>query len=120
MAKGSTMPNVNFPVQSENNPRHVRRDGFRIRWHEFAITQVGPSVSGKSCNTTDPGVDFSFNLDSALTQCRRVRHPCVRLSPLSLTCAHSRAMCSADMIKRFNRLLSPLVLSYLTHSVNHP
>ncbi|KAF9650097.1 hypothetical protein BDM02DRAFT_1539621 [Thelephora ganbajun] len=34
------------------------------------IIQVGPSVSGKSCNTTDPGVDFSFNLDSALTQCR--------------------------------------------------
>jgi hypothetical protein len=34
------------------------------------VTQVGPSVSGKSCNTSDPGVAFSFNLDSALTQCR--------------------------------------------------
>ena len=34
------------------------------------ITQVGPSLSGMSCNTTDPGVDFFFNLDTALTQCR--------------------------------------------------
>jgi hypothetical protein len=34
------------------------------------ITQVEPSVSGKLCNTTDPGVDFTFQLNSALTQCR--------------------------------------------------
>ncbi|KAF9787260.1 hypothetical protein BJ322DRAFT_1107323 [Thelephora terrestris] len=34
------------------------------------ILEVGPSVSGNNCNTTDPGVDFFFNLDSALTQCR--------------------------------------------------
>ncbi|KAK1229656.1 hypothetical protein PQX77_007218 [Marasmius sp. AFHP31] len=26
---------------------------------------------GGSCNTTDPGVDFTFELNSALTQCRR-------------------------------------------------
>ena len=38
------------------------------------ITQVGPSLTGKSCNTTDPGVDFFFSLDSALTQCRLVYH----------------------------------------------
>ena len=33
------------------------------------VTQVGPSVSGNTCNTTDPGVDFFFNLNSALIQC---------------------------------------------------
>ena len=48
------------------------------------VTQVGPSVSGKSCNTTDPGVDFSFNLDSALTQCRQVLHSYVDFIPIWL------------------------------------
>lgn len=49
------------------------------------VTEVGPSVSGNSCNTTDPGVDFAFNLDSALTQCRQVRNPYM--------CRHSCLTC---------------------------
>lgn len=31
---------------------------------------VGSSVSGASCNTTDRGVDFTFEANSALQQCR--------------------------------------------------
>ena len=31
---------------------------------------VGSSVSGISCNTTDNGVDFTFEANSALQQCR--------------------------------------------------
>ncbi|KAH8099403.1 hypothetical protein BXZ70DRAFT_1009212 [Cristinia sonorae] len=34
------------------------------------VMEVGAALQGDSCNTTDPGVDFFFRLDSALTQCR--------------------------------------------------
>ena len=34
------------------------------------LLTVGDTVSGNNCNTTDPGVDFFFNLDSPLVQCR--------------------------------------------------
>ncbi|THV07711.1 hypothetical protein K435DRAFT_959773 [Dendrothele bispora CBS 962.96] len=36
---------------------------------DTSVLQVGASKGG-SCNTTDPGVSFSFELNSALTQCR--------------------------------------------------
>ncbi|EIN14150.1 hypothetical protein PUNSTDRAFT_140507 [Punctularia strigosozonata HHB-11173 SS5] len=34
------------------------------------VLTVGSSVGGSSCNTTDPGVDFTFELNDALQQCR--------------------------------------------------
>jgi len=34
------------------------------------IQTVGPSVGGKTCDTVDPGVSFSFQLNSVLQQCR--------------------------------------------------
>lgn len=34
------------------------------------LLTVGTSQSGNNCNTTDPGVDFYFQLDSPLNQCQ--------------------------------------------------
>lgn len=34
------------------------------------VMTVGSSVGGTSCNTTDPGVEFYYELNSALQQCR--------------------------------------------------
>ncbi|KAJ3552074.1 hypothetical protein NM688_g4348 [Phlebia brevispora] len=34
------------------------------------VQVVGPSISNTNCNTTDPGVDFFFELNTALQQCR--------------------------------------------------
>lgn len=34
------------------------------------ILTVGPSVTGASCNTTDPGTEFTYELPSALQQCK--------------------------------------------------
>ncbi|KAI0082277.1 hypothetical protein K474DRAFT_852977 [Panus rudis PR-1116 ss-1] len=34
------------------------------------VLEVGASISNSNCNTTDPGVDFFFQLNSALKQCR--------------------------------------------------
>lgn len=34
------------------------------------VLTVGSSVSNTNCNTTDPGVDFFFELNTALQQCR--------------------------------------------------
>ncbi|KAH9944293.1 uncharacterized protein BXZ73DRAFT_96784 [Epithele typhae] len=34
------------------------------------VITVGNSKSGNKCNTTDPGVDFTYSTDSALSQCR--------------------------------------------------
>ena len=74
------------------------------------VTQVGPPISGKSCNTSDPGVDFSLNLDSAFTQCRRVRHSYIGSPPPNDL--HTETMCSAAITKRFNLSLPPPVLGY--------
>ncbi|KAK7694758.1 hypothetical protein QCA50_001946 [Cerrena zonata] len=34
------------------------------------VLKVGASVGNQNCNTTDPGVDFFFELNTALQQCR--------------------------------------------------
>ncbi|TCD69907.1 hypothetical protein EIP91_005731 [Steccherinum ochraceum] len=34
------------------------------------VITVGDALGGKTCNTTDPGVDFFFDLNTALNQCR--------------------------------------------------
>lgn len=69
--KGSYNAPINFPVNQRLLFVMSDATGFGSGGTSL-ITQVGQSVSGNNCNTTDPGVDFSFNLDSALTQCRRV------------------------------------------------
>jgi len=67
--KGLYNVQVNFPVQQKillvmSDATGLGSGGTSL------VTEVGPSISRRSCNTTDPGVDFAFNLDSALTQCR--------------------------------------------------
>jgi len=67
--KGLYNVQMNFPVDQKLFLVMSDATGFGSGGTSV-VTQVGPSVSGKSCNTTDPGVDFAFQLDSALTQCR--------------------------------------------------
>jgi hypothetical protein len=67
--KGSYSAPVKFPANQKIFLVMSDATGFGSGGTSL-ITQVGPSLSGKTCNTTDPGVDFFFNLDSALTQCR--------------------------------------------------
>lgn len=74
------------------------------------ITQVGPSVSGNSCNTTDPGVDFFYNLDSALTQCRLAHcFDTSRPSPFDIYAIEPTH--SAAMTTRYSRLRSLSVVT---------
>lgn len=67
--KGLYSVPVNFPVNQALFLVMSDATGFGSGGTSL-VTRVGPSVSGKSCNTTDPGVDFFFELDSALAQCR--------------------------------------------------
>ena len=68
--KGLYKVKINFPVDQKLFLVMSDATGFGSGGTS-SVTQVGSSVGGKSCNTTDPGVDFAFNLDSALTQCRQ-------------------------------------------------
>lgn len=72
--KGLYNVQVDFPVNQKIFLVMSDATGFGSGGTSL-ITQVGPSLSGNSCNTTDPGVDFFFELNSALTECRLVRRP---------------------------------------------
>lgn len=67
--KGRYNISINFPVGQKIFLVMSDATGFASGGVSL-VTQVGPSTSGKNCNTTSPSPDFLFNLDSALTQCR--------------------------------------------------
>ncbi|PIL31854.1 hypothetical protein GSI_06558 [Ganoderma sinense ZZ0214-1] len=60
-----------LPIPKGNQFMAVMSDssGFASGGVSKVIT-VGAAASGNTCNTTDPGVDFTFDTPSALAQCR--------------------------------------------------
>jgi hypothetical protein len=67
--KGSYETQLDFPATHQILLAMSDSTGFGAGGTTNVLT-VGPSVGGSSCNTTDPGVDFTFELNDALQQCR--------------------------------------------------
>ncbi|KAF9044642.1 hypothetical protein BDZ89DRAFT_1059114 [Hymenopellis radicata] len=68
--KGSyTIDNLPFPSGQKMLMTMSDATGFGAGG-STGVLKVGSSTSGASCNTTDPGVAFPFELNTALQQCR--------------------------------------------------
>lgn len=68
--QGSFQTQLPFPVNQSFIATLSDASGFGTGG-TTPVMKVGPSVGNQQCNTTDPGVDFFFELNDALTQCNR-------------------------------------------------
>ncbi|GJE87649.1 SKG6 domain-containing protein [Phanerochaete sordida] len=67
--KGSFQAQIPFPKDHKFLAIMSDASGFGSGGATTELT-VGAAVSNTNCNTTDPGVDFFFELNTALQQCR--------------------------------------------------